>query len=656
MKENSMKWNRPPGENEPQNYKENFALLRKRYPEVARWLQDSGNGKTTAVKLESGDFAFLLQENGERHWLSEPVSPRDKAKRTLEKCLSPIRTSEKHLGLAERGKPLFFIGMGAGYELIEFFNAQPGMFLSMKQPIYVVERSADILRLNFEIHDWKKILSSGRVFFFVGKKIDRQLRDFFRNALRPPSEFIFPLRVTQQRNPPFVARIKKTVRNIAENKKKEAERLLRETNRYYDSLSDKDWQRVFSSQRERALRILLITSRFTTFVQYCTRDVAQGFEALGHQTRTVIEKSDTERLSLLEVLRNLVSFKPDMIFQIDWLRAHCGSLFHQSIPFVCWVQDELPNLFNEQAAKAIGKRDIVLVGYNAFKQRLLNLGFPRESLINLPVPTNAKLYCPMSLSEKEREKYGCEISYVSHVSILPERAFTDLLSEVSGLEAKQILKIMFELVKERFCSGKNCHTKEDYEHLLLEAEGQKGSSTLNGKARAHILWYFWHDIGNAFYRQLPLEWIANEGYDLKLYGRGWEDHPRLSKYAQGTANNGKELCKIYNSSQINLQIQHGQNFHPRLIDGQTSGGFFLVKYHPSDCEEGGLSSYFDLDQDIVYFRDKDDLLRKVRFYLDHPEERRLVVERARKKVLEKLTYSVSMQSVIDKVRERIKRN
>ena len=628
-----------------ENYRENFALLRKRYPKVARWSQDSGNGKTTAVKLESGDFAFLLQEDGERHWQSEPVSPKDKAKRTL----------EKHLSLARRGKPIFFIGMGAGYELIEFFNAQPRMLLSMKQPIYVVERSADILRLNLEIHDWRKILSSGRAFFFVGKKIDGQLRDFFRNALRPPSEFIFALRVTQQRDPPFVARIKKTVRNIAENRKKEAERLLRETNRYYDSLSDKDWQRVFSSQRERPLRILLITTRFSTVLQYCVRDAAQGFEALGHRTRTVIEKADTERISRLEIQRNLVSFKPDMIFQIDWLRTHYGSLYHKSIPFVCWVQDPLPNLFNEKVARTVGKRDIVLCVALYLKRQLLNLGYPAERLIYLPIPANPELYRPLRLNKKGREKYGCEVSYISHHSWLPQEAFTNLLSRFADPKVKQILEVMFELVKARFYEEKDCYELADYEPLLWEAEEQKGSRIADNRVRAHILDEFFYRIGSSFRRQLPLEWIAEEGYDLRLYGTGWENHPRLSEYARGTARNGEELCKIYNFSQVNLQLMHVGNLHLRLVDGLLSGGFFLLKYHPWDYQEGGLVSYFDMNQDLVEFKCKDDFRRKIKFYLDHPEERRLVAERARKKVLEKLTYPVSMQCVIDKAKEQIKK-
>ncbi len=645
MKENVKEMKSVSPESRQQNYQENFALLRKKYPEVARWLQDSGNGKALAMKLESGDFAFLLQEDGERHWLTTPENPKDRAKRAV----------GMHLDIVKTGKPLLLIGIGAGYELVELFDAQPKMFLWMKQPIYVAERSRDILRLNLEIHNWKKILASGRVFFFVGKKIEHQLRDFFGNALRPLPSVTIIYKKTEQENQPFVARVMKTVRSITENRKKEGERLSREINRYYDSLSDKDWQRVFSARRERALRIILMTSKFSTFAQYCTRDVAQGFEALGHQTRTMIEKDSIDRHSTLNTLRNVASFKPDMLFIIDYLRTYFGSIYHKSIPFVCWVQDQLPNLFNEQAAKAIGKRDIVLAGLGSFEQQLLNLGYPNESLSCMRVPTNSKVYGPMNLSRKEREKYGCEVSYVSHHSVPPGKAFTDLLAQFSDSRIKEILKIMFELVKERFYNEKDCYNQEDYELLLLDVEKQKGNRIENSKAREYILREFSDGIGAAFFRQLPLEWIAGEGYGLNLYGRDWERHPHLKKYARGVAHNGTELCKIYNCSQINLQLMQLGNLHPRVTDGLASGGFFLTKYHPDDYEEGALGSYLDMDKDIIEFRGKDDLLRKVRFYLDHPEERRLIVERARKKVLERLTYSVSMQLVIDKVKERIER-
>ena len=440
--------------------------------------------------------------------------------------------------------------------------------------------------------------------------------------------------------------------------------MSREINRYYDSLSDKDWQRVFSARRERPLKILLTTSKFSTFVQYCTRDVAQGFEALGHQTRTIIEKAYTERFSFLNFSRNLASFKPDMVFTINHLRREYdgGLLVHKSIPFVCWVQDELPTLYNQQAAKTIGKRDIVL-GVRWHIRRLVAVGYPNENLSCIPYPTNEQFYHPMNLGKKDRGKHDCEVSYVSHVSFSPEKVFADLLAQINDYsrtkdakgvnDYKEILKIMFELVKERFYDEKDCYNQSDYEPLLLEAEEQKGSRIEDDRLRAYILKEFFYKIGSAFFRQLPLEWIAEEGYDLKLYGKGWENHPRLSKHAQGPAINGQELCKVYNSSQINLHLLHVSILHPRLIDGLASGGFFLVKYHADGYAQREMANYFDTEKDIILFRGKDDLLKKIKFYLEHPGERKLITERARKKVLEKLTYPVSMQFVIDKVREQI---
>jgi len=629
-----------------QQYEENFALLREKYPEVAHWLQTSNGRGAIAVKLQSGDFAFLLEKDGKKYWLTDPVEPKLKAKNFL----------KQNFNLVKRGEPLLLVGIGAGYELMELFSVQPRIYLWMKQPIYVVEKSADILRLNLEIHNWKNILDSGRIFFFVGKKIDQKLKEFFHDALKPLPHKIFIYEIPQQKKQPFTRKVVKVMRDITEKRKEEGKHLSREINRYYGSLSREDWQKIFSHQRKRPLRILLLTTRFSTFIQYCIRDAAQGFKTLGHQTKTVIEKADTDRLTFLEILRNLSSFKPDMIFRIDHLRTEHEPIYPKNIPFVCWIQDELPNLFNQQTAKSIGKRDILLVQGNTLMEELLHIGYPSENIYPLPVPTNINIYHPRNLTREEREKYACDISYISHLSLPPERAFDSLLTQFSNLNVKEVLKIMFELTRERFHSGDDCYTKKDYEFILLEAEREKNTKITDTKTRAYILSHFYHKIGNAFFRQLPLEWIAREGYDIRIYGTGWDKHPRLSKYARGVVSNGEEVCKVYNASKVNLQIHHLHNLHQRLIDGIASGGFFLIKYHPVDYKKGELSDYFDINKDVVRFKGKIDLLKKVKFYLTHPEKRKLIVKRAQKKVLERLTYTSCMKFVIDTVKKQIEKS
>ena len=57
----------------------------------------------------------------------------------------------------------------------------------------------------------------------------------------------------------------------------------------------------------------------------------------------------------------LAEFKPDLVFQIDHLRHEHGDMFPPNLPFVCWVQDHLPQPDDAaRRADASGRRDFVL--------------------------------------------------------------------------------------------------------------------------------------------------------------------------------------------------------------------------------------------------------------------------------------------------------
>jgi hypothetical protein len=84
-------------------------------------------------------------------------------------------------------------------------------------------------------------------------------------------------------------------------------------------------------------------------------------------------------------------------------------------------------------------------------------------------------------------------------------------------------------------------------------------------------------VNNAMYRHQSLLWLAEMGVDLHIYGRVWEKHPRLSRYAKGIADNVGQLRAICQASKINLQVQPFGAVHQRLLDGLMCGGFFLIR-------------------------------------------------------------------------------
>ena len=110
-----------------------------------------------------------------------------------------------------------------------------------------------------------------------------------------------------------------------------------------------------------------------------------------------------------------------------------------------------------------------------------------------------------------------------------------------------------------------------------------------GVAEPHLLDtlinLFWDRLNNHLFRHQALMWIAElaerRGLQLGLYGRGWESHPTLSRFAKGFVKPGEDLENLVRRTKINFQIEPFASFtHPRLLNGLFSGGFFLVRDNP----------------------------------------------------------------------------
>ena len=96
----------------------------------------------------------------------------------------------------------------------------------------------------------------------------------------------------------------------------------------------------------------------------------------------------------------------------------------------------------------------------------------------------------------------------------------------------------------------------------------------------------------------------------------------------GIARHGKELSGIYGSSKISISDHPNIPLHERLFEIQASGGFPLVKHiQPENGEiTDYITNYFKENEEIVLFYNKDDLLNKVQYYLDNPDERERIAE------------------------------
>jgi hypothetical protein len=105
--------------------------------------------------------------------------------------------------------------------------------------------------------------------------------------------------------------------------------------------------------------------------------------------------------------------------------------------------------------------------------------------------------------------------------------------------------------------------------------------------------FFTQKVNNALFRHQSLLWLAAADIDLRLYGKGWEKHPQLKRFAHGPAENSAQLPLIYRASRINLQMSPHGAVHQRVLEGLAAGGFFMMRSCPGDVMEREFAAIWD---------------------------------------------------------------
>ncbi|HSU68799.1 MAG TPA: glycosyltransferase, partial [Tepidisphaeraceae bacterium] len=327
-----------------------------------------------------------------------------------------------------------------------------------------------------------------------------------------------------------------------------------------------------------SLRILGITSLYTTFLQHSMRDWLAGFERLGHETKLLIEPADHLSMGALAFAEALAEYEPDLVVVIDHYRAELGNL-PDAIPFVMWVQDLLPNIYNDLAGPAQGPRDFSM-GFGRMPLTQVH-GYPAERFMGCPIGINEERFKPIALSRQDLDRFGCDASYVSHASTPSDLLLKSALTQNPDPNAARLLWDLHDRLVGDFENGGVTHAEWQVKQKLEESIAQTGVRPSEDSLR-QILLLFNTQINNAIFRHQALKWVADLGVHLKLYGNGWEKHPTLGRFACGPADTLRDVPKICAASKVNLQITPHGSVHQRLLEGLVAGGFYLIRWTPGD--------------------------------------------------------------------------
>ena len=116
---------------------------------------------------------------------------------------------------------------------------------------------------------------------------------------------------------------------------------------------------AYGPKPPRRPRVLLLTTRFSTVLQYSTRDTADAFERLGWDARVRDRAVPTTACISTAIRRAPGRLGPTWSSRSTTSATSTATSSRPDLPFVCWIQDHLPNLHTRRRP-AVGPLDFVL--------------------------------------------------------------------------------------------------------------------------------------------------------------------------------------------------------------------------------------------------------------------------------------------------------
>jgi hypothetical protein len=146
-----------------------------------------------------------------------------------------------------------------------------------------------------------------------------------------------------------------------------------------------------------------------------------------------------------------------------------------------------------------------------------------------------------------------------------------------------------------------------------------------------------------------VKFLVKSGIEVRVFGKGWDKYADLKKHWGGylTAAN---MLKVISQSRINLNfLWTSRDPNRTTIKGRTMEIPACRSFQLSNYTDELANYGFKDGVNITTFRDKQEMLDKVRYYLRHEKERETIADNAYKFVLDKHTWTQRFAQVFKRI-------
>ncbi len=487
-------------------------------------------------------------------------------------------------------------GIGLGHHLPWLHAATANTFLGASAVLYQIEPSWLGVAVAFHLSDWRALLADERVRFCLGPEafdvLAKIIEDDMTNA--PPQAVV---RAGLWGPPPNGTGLTPLLEKLGARVQARCMTLREAVETKYAGRDRRWWQQRYRDAvhgNAPPLRVLGVTCRFTTVLQYSMRDTIRAFDALGCPTRLLIEPSNHARLTPETILSTIRDFEPDLVLMIDHTRAGQRDGVTDNIPFVTWIQDRLPWLCDRQTGEAMGPLDFCMgFGRNELSE---GYGYPADQFLECKMATDPAVFFDEGVDIEAvlagdgplepDSPYACDVAFATNRGRAPDAVHNEFRTHCdAGMQ--RLIDAMYEELIALAQHGDLNGGLDKYAYLDRSAAAL--GIQLGPPQREPLVNTFIHPIVDQLIRRQTIEWTARwadaTGHVFRLYGNGWDTHPTFSTYAAGYLKHGPELGRAVRAARVNLHAGCNNAMHQRVLDGLAAGGFLLLRRHAVDYSD-----------------------------------------------------------------------
>lgn len=338
----------------------------------------------------------------------------------------------------------------------------------------------------------------------------------------------------------------------------------------------------------------------------------------------------------------------DVIFSFNYYPIISDACHELKIPYLSWCYDS--PLILTYSKTIFHPCNYIFLFDSQMVADLKALG--AEQVYYLPMAVNAKRLEQLSASPEDAKILETDVSFVG--SMYTEKH--NLYDKLEGLDehTKGYLDGIMHVQKMVYGRDvlQDALTPEILQRLQEEVPLQTHRDGLESPAYVYVSYFLCRSLTRMERRETlqavsgllsEMELPDRKPRPLRLYTP--QPTPFLSEVEnKGPIQYQNEMPLAFKHSKINLNIslRSIQNGIPlRAMDIMGAGGFLLTNY------QADFERHFIPDEDYVYYGSREELLDKVRYYLEHEEERARIAESGCRKVRELHTYAHRIREMFE---------